>query len=88
MIVKMFKELRRRLDEESQKLEVFNTELENIKKNQTELKNTVKGSNSRLDDTEVCSKLEDRVVKITKAKKKKEKKWRQLERPLRQYQAY
>ena len=74
MIVKMFKELRRRLDEESQKLEVFNTELENIKKNQTELKNTVKGSNSRLDDTEVSSKLEDRVVKITKAKKKKEKK--------------
>ena len=71
MIVKMFKELRRRLDEESQKLEVFNTELENIKKNQTELKNTVKGSNSRLDDTEVSSKLEDRVVKITKAKKKK-----------------
>ena len=74
MIVKMFKELRRRLDEESQKLEVFNTELENIKKNQTELKNTVKGSNRRLDDTEVSSKLEDRVVKITKAKKKKEKK--------------
>ena len=39
------------------------------------MKNTLEGSNSRLDDTEGwISKLEDRVVKITKAKKKKEKK--------------
>ena len=33
MIVKRFKELRRRLDKESEKLEVLNKELENIKKN-------------------------------------------------------
>ena len=82
MIVKMFNKLKRRLDEESQKLVFFNKELENIKKNQTELKNTVneikntlEGSNSRFDDTKGwISKLEDRVVKITIAKKKKKKK--------------
>ena len=34
MIIKMFKELRRRLDKKNKKLEVFNKELENIKKNQ------------------------------------------------------
>ena len=32
----MIKELRIRIDEESEKLEVFNKELENIKKNQTD----------------------------------------------------
>ena len=35
MIVKMFNKLKRRLDEESQKLVVFNKELENTKKNQS-----------------------------------------------------
>ena len=59
MIIKMLKELGRRIDEHSGKLEVFNKELENKKKNQTELKNTITkiknslgGINSRLDDTE------------------------------------
>ena len=37
MIVKMFKELRKRLDEQSEKLEVFNKELENINKSQKEI---------------------------------------------------
>lgn len=32
MIIKIFKELRRRLEEESENIEVFNEELENIKK--------------------------------------------------------
>ena len=41
----------------------------------TEMKNTLEGMNSRLDDTEVwISELEDRVVKITEAEQKKEKK--------------
>ena len=35
MIIKMLKELGSRLDEYSEKLEVSNKELENIKKNQT-----------------------------------------------------
>ena len=34
MMVKIIKELGRRMDEQSEKLEVFNKELENIKKNQ------------------------------------------------------
>ena len=34
MIVKLFKELKRRLDEQSKKLEVFNKELENMNKKQ------------------------------------------------------
>ena len=41
MIVKMFKQLRTKLDEQIEKLEVFNKELENIKKNQAEMKNTI-----------------------------------------------
>ena len=34
----MFNELRKRLDEQSEKLEIFNKELHNIEKNQTEMK--------------------------------------------------
>ena len=33
MIIKMFKQLRRKLNEQIEKSEVFNKELENIKKN-------------------------------------------------------
>ena len=57
MIKIIVKELRRRLDEQSEKLEVFN-KLENIKKNHTEMqntiiekKNTLEGIDSKLDDT-------------------------------------
>ena len=39
MIMKMFKELGRRLDEHCEKLEVFNKELKNIKR--TRIKNTI-----------------------------------------------
>ena len=40
-IIKMVKELGRRMDAQCKKLEVFNKKLENIKNNQTEMKNTV-----------------------------------------------
>ena len=56
MLLKMFKELRRRIDEHREKI---NKKLENIKKNQknlentiTEIKNRLQGINSRLDDSE------------------------------------
>ena len=40
----------------------------------TEMKNTLEGINSRLDDTkEQISKLEDRVMENTEAKQKKDK---------------
>ena len=78
MITKMIKELRRRMDAQSEELEVFKKELENIKmkmKNTiTEKKNTPEGVNSRLNDTEEwISELEDREVAITDAEQKKEK---------------
>ena len=80
MIIKMIKELRRRMDAQSEKLEVVNKELENIKNNQTEtkntiseMKNTLEGINSTLNDTdEQISELEDRVVEITATEQKKE----------------
>ena len=46
MIVKMNKEFKRkkkRIQENGQKLEVLNKEFENIKNNQTEIKNTIPG---------------------------------------------
>ena len=77
MIIKMLNELGRRLDEHSKK---FNKELENIKGKQTELKNPItelknilERINNRLGDTEEwISELEDRVVEITQAEKKKD----------------
>ena len=41
MIIKMFKELRRGLQEQKERFKVFNKELENVTKNQTEMKNTI-----------------------------------------------
>ena len=41
IIIKMIKELRRRMDEQNEKLEFFKKDLENIKKNQTDMKNTI-----------------------------------------------
>ena len=65
------------MDKHSEKV---NKQLENKKKNQTELKNTIakmkntlEGIDSRLDDKEEwLSKLEDRVVVIIQAKHRKE----------------
>ena len=59
VIIKMIKELGKRMDAQSKKLEVFNKELKNIKNNQTKLKNTItemkntlEGINSRLNEAE------------------------------------
>ena len=41
MIIKIIQELEKRMDAQSKKLQVFNKELENIKNNQTGLKNIV-----------------------------------------------
>ena len=58
MTVKMIKELRRRMDDQSKKLEVFLKRVR-LKNNQTEMrntitemKNTLKGNYCRLNDTE------------------------------------
>ena len=76
MIIKMLKKHKRRI-----KTVRILTKLENIKKNQIKLKNTInevknilEGNNSRLDDRgEWISELEDRIAKITQAKDKKDK---------------
>ena len=41
MIAKMIKEIKRRMDAQSEKLEVLNKELENIKNNQAEIKDII-----------------------------------------------
>ena len=76
MIIKMIKELGRRIDEQSEK---FNKAVEDTKKNQTELKNTMTGIkntmraiNRRSDWAEQISELEDRVMENTEAEQKKE----------------
>ena len=54
VIVNMIKELRRRMDSQSEMLEIFNKELENMENQAemrntiTEMKNTLEGINSRL----------------------------------------
>ena len=54
MIVKMFKELRRRLNEQSEKLDVFNGELRNINKNRIEMKSAITEMNNTLKGFNIC----------------------------------
>ena len=76
-MIKMLNKIGISMDEHSEK---FNKELENVKKNQTELKsaitelkNTPEGITSRLHDTkEHNSDLEDREAKIIQAEQKVE----------------
>ena len=81
VLVKTIKDLWRRLDAQSKKFKFLTKELENIKNNQTEkniiteMKNTLEGINSRLNDTEEwIRELEDRVAEITAAEQEKRKK--------------
>lgn len=62
----------------------LNKELENIKNNEIELKNTItemkstlEGINSRLNEEEWITELEDRVVEIIMAEQKR-KKWKEI----------
>ena len=72
----MLTELWKRIEEHSKN---FNTEVENIKKNQsqlnntiTEMKNILEGIKSGLSDTKECiCNLEDRIVEITQTEQKK-----------------
>ena len=70
---------------------MFNKDLEEIKKSQsimnnaiTEVKSTLEGSNSRITDEENrISEVEDRMVEINEAERKKEKKIKRNEFNLR-----
>ena len=75
MVIKMLTKLRRRIN-----IVKTSTKIENMRKYQselkttTEIKNTLEGINSRLEDAEEqISDLEDRVVQITKTEQQKEK---------------
>ena len=71
--------------------EMFNKDLEEIKKSQyimnnaiTEIKNTLEGSNSRIMEAEDrISKVEDRMVEINETERKKEKWIKRIEHNLR-----
>lgn len=92
MIIKMLKVLEIRMDKH---IENFNKELENIKKIQTELNNTIteikyilEGINSRLDDMkeQICE-LEEKW-KLKRRKKKNSKIMRTVRRTMEQCQAH
>ena len=75
MVIKMLIKYGRRIDEHSKN---FSKEIENIRKYQTEviteMKNTLEGFNSRLDDVEEpVSELEDKTMELTQIEKQKEK---------------
>ena len=88
-LIGMLTDIGRRLDVHS---ELINKELENIKKNQSEKKNTtlemknsLEGLNSRVEDKEEwISKLDKRLEEMTQAEKKKEKRIKQNENSLRE----
>ena len=82
MIVKMIKDLGKRMEAKIEKMqEMFNKDLEELKNKQTEtkntiteMKNTLEGINSRITEAEEwVSDLEDRMVEFTAAEQNKEK---------------
>ena len=75
MIVKMIQDLRNRMEKMQ---EMFTKDLGELKNKQTEMKNSLKGINSRITKAEEwISDLEDRMVKITATKQNIEKRMRQ-----------
>ena len=70
--------------------EMFNKDLEGIKKSQyimnnaiNEIKNTLEGTNSRITEADRISEVEDRMVEINETEKKKEKQIKRNEDNLR-----
>ena len=84
----MIQNLENRIDKMQ---DIFNKELEELKKNQAtmkntinEIKNTLEGINSRITEAEErISDLEDKVVEITTAEQNKEKRMKRTEDSLR-----
>ena len=77
MVIKMLIQLRRRMDEHN---ENFNEDVENIRKYQkevielknaiAELKNTVEGFNSRLNEVEQISELEEKSMEFNQTEQR------------------
>ena len=89
MIVKMFQNLGNRIDKMQ---ETFNKDVEELKRNQAmmkntinEIKNTLDGINSRITEAEErISDLEDKIVEIITAEQNKEKRMKRIEDSLRE----
>ena len=75
MIVKMIQKLGKRMEAKIGKVqEMFTKNLEELKNKQTEMNNTLSGSNSRITEAEEqINDLEDRMVEITVAEQNTEK---------------
>ena len=97
MIAKMIQNLENKMELQINSLEtriekmqeMFNKDLEEIKKSQsimknaiTEIKSTLEGTNSRITKAET-SEVEDRIVEINEAERKKEKRMKRNEDNLR-----
>ena len=88
MILRMIQNLGNRIDKMQ---ETFNKDVEELKRNQAtmkntinEIKNTLDGINSRITEAEEwISDLEDKIVKITTADQNKEKRMKRTEDSLR-----
>ena len=88
MIVKMIQNRGNRIDKMQ---ETFNKDLEELKRNQAtmkntinEIKNTLEGINSRITEAEErITDLEDKIVEITTAEQNKEKRMKRIEDSLR-----
>ena len=81
--VKMIQNLGNRMEKIQ---EMFNRDLEELKSKQTmmnntinEIKNSLEGINSRITEAERISDLEDKIVEITTAEQKKEKRMKRIE---------
>ena len=92
MIVKMIKDLRKRMEAKIEKMqEMFNKDLEELKNKQTEMNNkitemktTLEGNNIRITEAEEqISDLEDRMVEFTAAEQNKEKRTKRNKDSLR-----
>ena len=92
MIVKMIQDLGKRMEAKIERMhEMFNKDLEELKKKRTEMNNTInerktilEGINSRITEAEEqISDLEDRMVEFTAAEQKKEKRMKRNEDSLR-----
>ena len=90
MIVKMIQNLGNRIDKMQ---ETFNKDLEELKRNQAMMKNTIneikhtlEGISSRITEAEQRkSDLEDKIVEITTAEQNKEKRMKRTEDSLRDF---
>ena len=91
MIVKMIKDLRKRMEARIERMqEMFNKDLQELKNKQTEMnntitemKNTLEGINSRINEIQWINDLEDKMVEITAAEQNKEKRKKRSEDSLR-----